>query len=108
MFQGLAERRKPLDEVGVLRDHRRHRGQVRVEAAHVSDQMDDRIAGADVEIELVERDAAVILEVLLDFDLDVVAREVAAKLIAIRAELVGNGGEENPNGHGCKVAAIVA
>jgi hypothetical protein len=66
--------------------------------------VDDRIAGANVEVELVERDAAVVFEVLLDLDLDVVAREVTAKLIAIRAELVGNGREDNPNGHARKLA----
>ena len=50
--------------------------------------MDNRVAQLDIFIQFVECDAAKVLEILLDFDFDVVAREIAAKLIAISAEFV--------------------
>ena len=53
--------------------------------------MNHRIAGADVKVQLVERDAAVILEIFLDLDLDIVAREVGSQLISVIAEFIRNG-----------------
>jgi hypothetical protein len=41
--------------------------------------MDNRVAQLDVSIQFFERDAAKILEVLLDFDLYILARKIAAK-----------------------------
>jgi hypothetical protein len=38
--------------------------------------LDHRVGRLDVDIEFVERDAAEILKILLDFDLDVVACEM--------------------------------
>jgi hypothetical protein len=50
--------------------------------------MHDGVATRDVEIDLVQRDAAMVLEVLLDLHLDVVARQVTAEQVAIVAELI--------------------
>jgi len=44
----------------------------------------------DVDIELVERVAAEILEILLHLHFDIVPREVGAELVAIGAEIVGS------------------
>ena len=64
---------------------------VRRGAAHVADEMHDGVAMGDVDVELVERVAAEVLEVLLHLHCDIVPREVMDELIAIGAELVGNG-----------------
>jgi hypothetical protein len=50
--------------------------------------MDRRVAPLDIFIQVFERSAAMILEIVLDFDFDVAAREIAAKLIAISSEFV--------------------
>src|SRR4051812_49495156 len=61
--------------------------------------MDDGVAVGDVEVELVERDAAVVFEVLLDLHFDIVAGEVVAQLVAIGPELIRYGREKDPDGH---------
>src|SRR5580704_10218069 len=66
--------------------------------------MDNQVAARDVAIELFQRDVTVVLEVLLDLHLDVVPREIAAKLLTIVAEFVCYGGEKNPDGHGLQSA----
>jgi hypothetical protein len=53
------------------------------------------VAMGDVDIELVERVAAEVLEILLHLYFDVVPREVGAELVAIGAEFVGNSREKN-------------
>jgi hypothetical protein len=72
---------------------------MRIRPGHVPNQMDNRIAGADIEIEFIECDDAVILEILLHLDLNVVAREIAPKLIAIITEFVCDGRKEDLDGH---------
>jgi len=61
---------------------------VRRRAAHVAHQMHNSVAVGDVDVELVERIAAEVLEVLLDLHRDVLPREVAVELIPIVAEFV--------------------
>ena len=51
-------------------------------------------------VELVERVAAEILEVLLDLHRDVVPREIAVQLIAVSTELVGNSRKKDDYWHG--------
>ena len=61
--------------------------------------MNHGIADADVKVEFVERRAAIIVEILLDLDLDIVAREVASQLISVTTEFVRNGRKENLDRH---------
>jgi hypothetical protein len=68
--------------------------------------MNDRVAGADVDVEHVERDDALVLEIFLDFHFHVIAREVVANLVAIGAELVGNARDENLDGHDSPTAVV--
>ena len=53
----------------------------------------------DIDIELVERVAAEVLEVLLHLHFDIVPRQVALQLIAKGAELIRNGREKNLRRH---------
>ena len=53
----------------------------------------------DIDVELVERVAAEVFEVLLHLHFDIVPREVGAQLIAIGAELIRNGREKNLHRH---------
>ncbi len=69
---------------------------------HITNEVDDRVAGGDIQIKLVERDATIILKVLLDLDLNVMAREVTPKPIAIVGKFVRYCREENTNGHGVR------
>ena len=46
-------------------------------AAHVAHEMHDRVAMGDVDVELVERVAAEVLEVLLYLNRDIVPTEIA-------------------------------
>ena len=88
--QRLAERRQVGDEIGIFRQQRVDVALERRRAGHVADEMHDAIAMRDIDVELVERVAAEVLEVLLHLHFDVVPREVGAELIAIGAELVGD------------------
>jgi hypothetical protein len=67
--------------------------------------VNDRVASGDVGVELVQRDRAEVLEVLLDLHLDIVAREVRAQSIAVVAKLVRNRRQENPDRHGGRPAS---
>ena len=62
----------------------------------------------DVDVKLVKGVAAEILEVFLHLHLDIVSSEVAAKLIAVSPELVGNGRKKDTNPHGAPVARRAA
>lgn len=57
----------------------------------VADQMHHRVAMGDIDIELVQRPAAEVVEVLLYLHLDIVAPQIAAQQIAITAEFVLRG-----------------
>ena len=61
--------------------------------------MHDGVATRDVDVELIERVAAELLEVLLDFDLDIVTREIMPQRVAVRPELLADRREENLHRH---------
>jgi hypothetical protein len=71
----------------------------RLGAGHVADEMHHGVAMGDVDIELVERVAAEVSEILLHLHFDIVPREVGAKLVAMGAEFVGNSREKNLDRH---------
>src|ERR1700674_686137 len=68
--------------------------------AHVANQVNHTVAFGDVGVELVERIAAEILEVLLHLHRNVLSGEVAAELIPISSEFVGNGRKEDADRDG--------
>jgi hypothetical protein len=70
--------------------------------AHVANQVNQAVAFGDVGVELVERIAAEILEVLLHLHRNVLSGEVAAELIPISSEFVGNGRKEDADRHGAR------
>ena len=72
---------------------------VRQSAAHVAHEMHDGVAMGDVGIELVERIAAEVLEILLHLHRDIVTRQIMDQQIAIRPELAGNGREKDADCH---------
>ena len=75
---------------------------VPIRSGHIPHQMDDRVAGADVYIKLVERGATVFFEIRLNLYLDIMACEVAAKLIAVGEKLVRDGRKKYFDGHGSR------
>ena len=62
-------------------------------------EMHHGVAMRDIDVELVERVAAEVLEVLLHLHFDIVPRQVRSQLIAIGAELIRNGREKNLRRH---------
>ena len=62
--------------------------------------MHHRIALGDVDVELVERVAPWVLEILIDLDRDILPREVMDELIAVGAKLVGNRRKKDADRHG--------
>src|SRR5450755_507485 len=80
---------------------------LRVRSGHIPDEVNHGIAIADIEIQLVERDAAIVLEVFLNLDLDIVTREIAPKLIPVIAKFVRDCGKENLDRHNCSLKTEV-
>ena len=99
MLERLAQRRQLVSQVGIFGEQRALLPLSRLGTGHVADKMHDGVAMGDVDIELVERVAAEVLEILLHLHFDIVPREVGAKLIAIGTELVGNSREKNLDRH---------
>ena len=97
-------RRQSLRKIGVAADERPLLRGGRSGAGHVADQVNHGVAIVDVRIELIERVAAEILEIILDFHRDVVPREIAIQLFAVSKELVGNGRKEDAYWHGAAAA----
>jgi hypothetical protein len=93
------ERRQALREIGIFGDERFLLACVGCGAAHLADEMDHRIAMRDIDIKLVERVAAEVLEALLDLHRDVVPRQVAFELDAVSAELVRHRRQKNADRH---------
>src|SRR6266700_1988568 len=56
--------------------------------------MNDRVARTDIEVQFFQSEAAVVFEVLLYFDFNIVPREVMAQLLPIGAKFVGYGRNE--------------
>jgi hypothetical protein len=71
----------------------------RIGAGHVAGKVHHGIAMPDIDIELVERVAAEVFEVLLHLYFDIVPRQVRSQVIAIGAELIRNGREKNLHRH---------
>src|ERR1700677_446898 len=68
-------------------------------AAHVANEMHNRVAMGNVDVELVERIAAEILETLLNLHGDVMPCQIAFEFDAVVAELVGNGRKKDHYRH---------
>ena len=100
--QRLPQRVQPVRQIGIFFQDGGGGFRLGGGPGHVADEVHRRVASLDVEVELVEGDAAVVLEILLDLDLDIVASEIAAELIAIIAKLGQHRGQENPHRHGGK------
>jgi hypothetical protein len=100
VHQRLPQRVELGRQVGIFRQNGGSGFGLRGGPGHVADEVHDRVASLDVEVELVERDAAVVLEILLDLHLHIVAREIVAKLIAVIAKFIRHRGQENPHRHG--------
>jgi hypothetical protein len=81
---------------------------VRHGAAHLADQMHDRVAMRDTGVELVQRIAAEVLEVFLHLHSDVLPREVMNEVIAVRAKLVGDRRKKDYDRHGGRRSLSVA
>ena len=99
MLERLAQRRQLVSQIGIFGEQRALLPLSRLGAAHVSDKMHHGVAMGDIDIELVERVAAEILEILLHLHFDIVPREVGAQLVAIEAEFVGNSREKDLDRH---------
>ena len=97
LAQGLAKRREFSGQIRIFVEDRLGRKRFRIRAGHVADKMHHRVAQLDVDIQFFERDAAKILKILLDLDFDIVAREIAAKLIAISAEFIRHRRQKYPD-----------
>ena len=52
-------------------------------AAHVADQMHDSVAMGDVDVELVQRNAAEVLEVLLHLHRDIMPRQIMDEQLTV-------------------------
>ena len=102
-LQRLAERRQLVGKIGIFRAQGAQRGLARGGAGHVAGEMHHGVAIGDIDVELVERAAALVLKILLHLHFDIGTREVGAQLIAIGAEFVRNGREKNLRGrrHEC-------
>ena len=100
----FAERRQFLWKIGMLGEQRLLLPFVRRRAAHLADEMHNRVAMGDIDVELVECVAAEVLEVLLHLYRDIVPREVMDELIAVGVELVGNGRKKNADRHRAPVS----
>jgi hypothetical protein len=98
-LQRLAERRQLVRQIREFRPQFAQRSLRRIRAGDVADEMHHGVAIRDIDIELVERVAAKVLEVLLHLHFDIVPREVGAQLFAISAELIRNGREKNLHRH---------
>jgi hypothetical protein len=101
--QRLAERRQFAGEIGIFRAQGAQRGLARGGPDHIAGEMHHGVATGDIDVKLVERAAALVLEVLLHLHFDIGTREVGAQLIAIGAEFIRNGREKNLRGrrHEC-------
>ena len=98
--QRLAERRQFTVKVGMFGDQGALLPLVCSRPAHVANQVNHAVAFGDVGVELVERIAAEVLEVFLHLHRNVLSGEVAAQLIPISSEFVGNGRKEDHDRHG--------
>ena len=96
---GVAQRREPVRKVRVFDQQRLDLRRAGRGPRHIADQMHDGVAMADIDVQLVQRVAAKALEVLLDFDLDVVALQVAREFVAVEAKFVRDGGQEDGDRH---------
>ena len=65
MLERLAQRRQLVSQIGIFGEQRALLPLSRLGAAHVSDKMHHGVAMGDIDVELVERVAAKILEILL-------------------------------------------
>jgi hypothetical protein len=97
--QRLAERWQFVRQIRIFRAQRTQRMLARIGTRHVAGEMHHGVAVRDIDIELVERVAAEVLEVLLHLLFDIVPRQVRSQLIAIGAELIRNGREKNLRRH---------
>jgi hypothetical protein len=102
-LERFAERRQFTLKVGMFGHERALLAHICGSAAHVADQMHDRVAMGDMDVKLVEGVAAEVLELLLDLNGDIVPIEIVAKLIPIGSELVGNGRKKDADRHGAPV-----
>jgi hypothetical protein len=101
IFQCLAEWRQRSGQIGIFGEQRVQLSRARIGTGHAAHEMNHGVAIGDIDVELVERVAAEVLEILLHLHFDIVPREISAELIAIDAKLVGNGREKNLHGQGC-------
>jgi hypothetical protein len=102
VLERFGERRQFGLKVGIFGEQRLLLPLIRRGATHFADEMHDRVAMGDVDVELVERIAAEILEVLLHLHGDIVPRQIAAQLIPVNPELVGNSRKKDADRHAAR------
>ena len=91
--QRLAQRRQFFRDIRIFGEQRGLLARVRGSASHVADKMHDSVAMGDIDIELIERVAAEVLEILLHLHMDIVPFEIGAQQIAIGAKFIRNRGD---------------
>jgi hypothetical protein len=94
-----AERWQALREIGIFGDERFLLACVRCGAAHLADEMHHRVATRDIDVELVERVAAEVLEILLHLHGDVGTRQIVDEFVSVGPELVGNRRKKDADRH---------
>ena len=87
VFQRLAKRRQPLAEIGMPFAECTQSEIARIKACHIADEVNHGVAMRDIHVELIERIAAEILEILLNLHFHIVARKVVQILQRGRDEL---------------------